>query len=247
MAGAPEQSLPSCNTREWAERWLSPARLSPYLAACDGDIEDAFDLYLWNVGLCKVLVADISHFEVALRNAYDRALREGWGGEGHWLLDDASPVRAPIMRTSRSKRLLDVNVANRKAISQAQGRSHDPSDPDQVISNLMMGFWSHLTDRSRERDLWIPYLHAAWPRGINRAELNRTIYAINKVRNRVAHNERLFDPACDAFLPTAVDADIIRLTRDLCPEAAERLYGEGGKTPVERYVCARPVPANVRL
>lgn len=195
MAGAPEQSLPSCNTREWAERWLSPARLSPYLAACDGDIEDAFDLYLWNVGLCKVLVADISHFEVALRNAYDRALREGWGGEGHWLLDDASPVRAPIMRTSRSKRLLDVNVANRKAISQAQGRSHDPSDPDQVISNLMMGFWSHLTDRSRERDLWIPYLHAAWPRGINRAELNRTIYAINKVRNRVAHNERLFDPA----------------------------------------------------
>ena len=129
MAGAPEQSLPSCNTREWAERWLSPARLSPYLAACDGDIEDAFDLYLWNVGLCKVLVADISHFEVALRNAYDRALREGWGGEGHWLLDDASPVRAPIMRTSRSKRLLDVNVANRKAISQAQGALPRPERP----------------------------------------------------------------------------------------------------------------------
>ena len=247
MAEAPEQSLSNDNTREWAERWLSPARLSPYLAACDGDVESALDLYLWNVGLCQVLVADISHFEVALRNAYDRALREGWSGEGHWLLDDASPVRAPIMRTSRSKRLLDVNVANRKAISQAQGRSHDPNDPDQVISNLMMGFWSHLTDRSRERDLWIPYLHTAWPRGTDRAELNRTIYAINKVRNRVAHNERLFNPARDAFLPTAVDADIIRLTRDLCPEAAERLYEDGSKTPVKRYVCERPAPAGVRL
>ena len=132
MAKKPEQSLPllSGDMNEWAERWLSQARLSPYLAACDGDAGRALDLYLWNVGLCQVLVADISHFEVALRNAYDRVLRENWGGTGHWLLDDASPVRAPIMRTSRSKKVLDVNVANRKAISQAQGRSHDRNDPD---------------------------------------------------------------------------------------------------------------------
>lgn len=248
MAEKPEQSLlPNGDAQEWAERWLSSARLSPYLASCDGDVERALDLYLWNVGLCQVLVADISHFEVALRNAYDRVLCDGWGGDGHWLLDDASPVRAPIMRTSRSKRLLDVNVANRKAISQAQGRSHDPNDSNQVISNLMMGFWAHLTDRSRERDLWIPYLHAAWPRGTNRAELNRTIYAINKVRNRVAHNERLFNPARDAFLPATVDADIIRLLRGLCPESAELLYGDGIESSVERYVRECPAPADVRI
>lgn len=46
MTGAPEQSLPSDSTREWAERWLSPARLPPYLAARDGDVEGALDLYL---------------------------------------------------------------------------------------------------------------------------------------------------------------------------------------------------------
>ncbi len=138
-------------------------------------------------------------------------------------------------------------MANRKAISQAQSRSHDPSNPDQVISNLMMGFWAHLTDRSRERDLWIPCLHAAWPRGTGRAELNRTIYAINKVRNRVAHNERLFNPAHNAFLPTAVDADIVRLLRDLCPEAAERLYGGSARTPVELFCEEHPAPADMRL
>ncbi len=85
MAEKLEQSLPfpSGDTKEWTERWLSPARLSPYLAECNGDAGRALDLCLWNVGLCQVLVADISHFEVALRNAYDRALREGWGGIGH--------------------------------------------------------------------------------------------------------------------------------------------------------------------
>ena len=249
MAKEPEQSLPllSSDMNEWAERWLSPARLSPYLAACEGDAGRALDLYLWNVGLCQILVADISHFEVALRNAYDRVLRENWDGAGHWLLDDASPVRAPIMRTSRSKKVLDVNVANRKAISQAQGRSHDRNDPDQVISNLMMGFWAHLTDRSRERDLWIPHLHNAWPKGTDRAELNRAIYAINKVRNRVAHNERLFDPARDEYLPSVVDRDIIRMLRALCPEAAGMLYGDGEQTSVERYVLGNPAPADVRL
>lgn len=111
----------------------------------------------------------------------------------------------------------------------------------------MMGFWAHLTDRSRERDLWIPHLHNAWPKGTDRAELNREIYAINKVRNRVAHNERLFDPARDEYLPSVVDRDIIRLLQALCPEAAGMLYGDGEQTSVERYVLGNPVPADVSL
>ncbi len=233
--------------RLWIEDWLSTARFAPYLAACSGSVDTALDLYLWNVGLCQVLMADISHFEVALRNAYDRALRESWGGEEHWLLDKRSPVCSPIMRTSKSKRLLDVNLANRKAISQAQGRAHNSTDPDQVIPNLTMGFWAHMTDRSRERDLWIPYLHTAWPTGTDRAELHLKIHAINKVRNRVAHNERLFNPARDAFLPTTVDANIFRLLRALCPEAAARLYGGDGAASVELYVRDHPTPANVLI
>lgn len=235
------------NERAWIEGWLSAPRFAPYLSACAGKVSAALDLYLWNVGLCQVLMADISHFEVALRNAYDRTLRKSWGGERHWLLDDSSPVRAPILRTSRSKRILDVNVANRKAISQARGRAHDSNDPDQIISNLMLGFWAHLTDRSRERDLWIPHLHGAWPAGTDRAGLHRQIYAINKVRNRVAHNERLFDPVRDEFLPTAVDAGILRLLNELSPQAADALYEDSHVSPVELYVRCHPVPADVRI
>ena len=180
-------------TRAWAERWLSHKRFAPYLAACGGDVERALDLYEWNISLGQVLMRDISHFEVALRNAYDRVMGERWGG-AHWLLDEGSPVLRPIVRMSKSGKARDVNLVNRRAVAEARSNAHDRDDPDQVIANLMLGFWTHLTDRSRERDLWIPYLNAAWPKGTSRNDLNRDLAAINRVRNRVAHNERCSIP-----------------------------------------------------
>lgn len=58
MATVPEQSLPQGEDNErngpateWAERWLSPERLAPYLATCGGDIERALELYEWNISL----------------------------------------------------------------------------------------------------------------------------------------------------------------------------------------------------
>lgn len=108
-----------------------------------------------------------------------------------------------------------------------------------------MGFWAHLTDRSWERDLWIPYLNTAWPAGTDRAESHLKIYAINKARNQVAHNERLFDPVRDAFLPTTVDTDLLRLLQALCPQAADRLYGDSNASSVQLYVRKHPVPAAV--
>ena len=233
-------------TREWAERWLSRERLEPSLAACGDNIARALDLYEWNISLGQVLMRDVSHFEVALRNAYDRVMNERWG-KAHWLLDEESPVLRPIARMSKNGKARDVNLVNRRAVAEARSNAHDKDDSNQVIANLTLGFWAHLTDRSRERDLWIPYLYAAWPKGTNRNELNRALAAINRVRNRVAHNERLFDPLTEALSPTHADADIIRLLRALCPEAAGRLYGDGERTSVELFCREHPAPANVRL
>ena len=163
----------------WAERWLSASRFEPYLVACGGDVKRALSLYEWNIDLGRVLMRDIAHFEVALRNAYDRVMRDRWEGE-HWLLDDSSPVLRPIVRMSKSKKRRDVNLVTRRAIAEARGNAHDCNDPDQVIANLMLDFWAHLTDRSRERDLWIPYLNAAWPSGTDRNDLNRSLAAITE-------------------------------------------------------------------
>lgn len=232
-------------TIRWAERWLSADCLAPYLAACGGDCERALELYEWNISLGQVLMRDVAHLEVALRNAYDRVLLEHWEGEGHWLFDPASPVRRPILRKSGAGKMRDVNLVNRRAIDTAAGLARGTSDAGKVIASLMLGFWAHMTDRSRERDLWIPILHDAWPRGYDRADLQRRFLAINTVRNRVAHNERLFDPKEPQLSPLVADADLVALFRSLCPEAAARLHG--GATPVERFLAESPAPAGVRL
>lgn len=127
---------------EWAERWLSSSRLSSYLDLFDGNIDCALELHEWNLMLGRVLMGDIAHFELALRNAYDRALTERFQGNEHWLFDANSPVTRPIMRNSKAKKMRDVNMVNRRAINDARGRAHDPANPDQVIAGLMLGFWA---------------------------------------------------------------------------------------------------------
>ena len=89
---------------EWAERWLSSSRLSSYLDLCDGNIDCALELHERNLMLGRVLMGDIAHFELALRNAYDRALTERFQGDEHWLFDANSPVTRPIMRNSKAKK-----------------------------------------------------------------------------------------------------------------------------------------------
>ncbi len=242
-----ERDLPKTkSTREWAEHWLSASRFSPYLTACEDDADKALELHEWNLLLGQALMGDIAHFELALRNTYDRVLTERIEADQHWLFDENSPVTRPIMRKSKAKKLRDVNLVNRRAVDDARGRAHDSSDPDQVIAGLMLGFWAHMTDRSRERDLWIPYLHAAWPDGTDRAELNNKLAAINKLRNRVAHNERLFNPGANGQSPKSVDADMVELLKALCPEAHARLHADG-KTAMERFLDDHPAPVEVEL
>ena len=51
---------------------------------------------------------DISNFEVALRNACNAAMESSWQGDTHWLLDENSPARRPVMRKS-ARGMLDSN------------------------------------------------------------------------------------------------------------------------------------------
>lgn len=151
-------------TREWAGLWLSEERLVPYLEACGGDADRAVELHEWNISLAQVLMRDVAHLEVAMRNAYDRALSDAWGGGAHWLLDDGSPVRRPLMRKA-ARGELDLNRINRKIIDAAVEKLPAGFTTGQLVSNLTLGFWVHLADRSREAAIWRTALYRAWPRG----------------------------------------------------------------------------------
>lgn len=102
--------------------WLSEPRYSKYLEVTRGDDAVALDLYLWNIGLAQAVLKDVSFFEVALRNAYDRALSSTWSGFDNWLFDDASPVRRPILRTNKRVQVNDANRLNRNSIDHLRKR-----------------------------------------------------------------------------------------------------------------------------
>ena len=60
-----------------------------YVTACNGDTRRAMTLYRYNVKLSQEMFALVSYFEVALRNAIDRQLKQQFGND--WLRDFILP------------------------------------------------------------------------------------------------------------------------------------------------------------
>lgn len=242
----PESDTPTRPSLQAIEQWLSPERFRTYLTVCEGNPDTALALYEWNMALGQVLLRDIAYFEIALRNVYDTTMRQYWPGEC-WLRDTNSPVIRLIMRRNVNGNTVDINRLSRKQIITAE-RVAGSSEHSLIVSNLMLGFWTHMTDTSHERDLWIPMLHHAWPRKTSRKTLHGQIQLINALRNRVAHHEHLFNPTSDAkLLPTAVDTSMITLFRQLCPGMGRWLYPLDGATPLTQFLEESPAPVAVRV
>lgn len=91
-----------------------------------------------------------------------------------------------------------------------------------LVADLTLGFWVHLTDRSHDVELWRSGLYLAWPKGTNRTFLQQRLDGILRMRNRIVHEERLFNPKTEGLLPAIVDANVLQLLRLLCPQAYER-------------------------
>lgn len=213
---------PVAEHKAWVQVWLSPARWRRYLDYCDGDAAKALELYEWNISLSGAVMHDIAHIEVAIRNVYDQTMTSRWHGDDHWLFDAASPVNDPLLRR-RSGRNLDLNARNRVSINDAISRvpSSAPTS-GQVIAELPFGFWRHLTDAAHEKVLWIPNLSWAFPKRVDRKEVERKLTLINSVRNRASHHEQVFDPRRQAEVVRAQTA-IVEVAAMLLPELATHI------------------------
>ncbi len=208
-------ACPAPGAGPWVEGWLSPARFGVYLAATGGDRARALALYEWNSTVACAVLHDVGHFEVALRNAYAATLDAGWPGAAHWLYDPASPLRAPLIRTKKGGRRVDVNDKPRKAIDAARARFGPTAPPGKIIAELSMGIWRYLSSSAHEKTLWVPYLHKAFPRGTNRATVDRKIGDLHELRNRAAH----WEPLLAAPLPRLMN-DLVSVAGLLSPDLA---------------------------
>lgn len=227
----------------WIDGWLGSPRFQKYVDACAGDRARALALYEWNVSLGQAIMRDIAHFEVALRNAYDAAFTARWAGNDHWLLDPESPAVTPIWRIKKDrsglKRGSDVNYLSRRAVDAAiRACGGVRATPGKVMAELSFGFWRNLTSASHEKTVWVPYLHHAYPKGTDRAGVDKIIGNVNAVRNRIAHHEPIFDRLRTPDQePGNVHADLMRVLTMIAPQAATHL---GPTSTVVAVLSQRP-------
>lgn len=216
----------------WVDIWLSPARLSRYLTATGGDRQRALALYEWNTQVSAALQRDLAHLEMALRNGYATALDAHWSGPGHWT-SATNVLFAPLWRTKKSGPV-DVNEKSRKALMRAvhdAGGSAAP--PGKIIAQLMLGFWRYLSSSAHEKTLWVPYLHHAFPPGVDRArDVDAPISRLHDLRNRVAHHEPLLQANLLARM-----ADLLNVAGLLHAELKGHL---SATTAIPGLLAARP-------
>lgn len=190
---------------------LSGARLAPYLAAAGGDAAAAARLYGWNVAASCALWGDFAILEVCLRNAIHAALAERAGRDEWWAV-------TPLHRADAAR--VD------QAVRAANARSRTGAKAGDVVSELTLGFWAGLVANRYHQRLWEPVLHRAFPRlDTTRRELHSKLERLRKLRNRVAHHEKIFnrDIADD-------HAKAIQVAAAIHPAPA-RLISEASRVP----------------
>ncbi|MEV6967993.1 Abi family protein [Hamadaea sp. NPDC051192] len=213
----------------WYESYLGSDRLARFLAGVRQDRGRVGALVDWDREMRGELQKMLGEWEIALRNAYDRAISSWWTGEQHWLKDPASPVNREIMHRGE-----DLNKISRNSIRKAVLRTK-PGDPiGRVIANLSLDFWRYLSVTAREKTLWVPALHRAFPKGSDRAQIDRQIDSLYRLRNRVAHHEPIFHKPIVPLTTSLVhNCELVR------PELADTIVGRGtvkqlwGDRPIE--------------
>ncbi|WP_034593776.1 Abi family protein [Hamadaea tsunoensis] len=183
----------------WYEPYLGNERFARFLSAAHNDRSRAVALVDWDREMRGELQKILGEWEIALRNAYDAVMSRWWIGPEHWLLDPMSPVRRPIMHGAE-----DVNKRSREAIVRAVRRMRPDEPIGQLISHLNLDFWRYLSVKAREKSLWVPALHRAFPRGTERFDVDRQIDMLYRLRNRVAHHEPIFHKPIKTYVTSLV-------------------------------------------
>ncbi len=190
----------------WYEDYLGKERLLRFLSATQSDAVRAIELIEWDREMRGELQKVLGEWEIALRNAYDLALRSWWQGDQHWLLDPAGPVQRPILQGNE-----DINAKTRITIGKAAKRAGKDAPIGKVIANLTLDFWRYLSVKSREKSLWVPALHRAFPKGTDRGRVDRQIDLLYRLRNRIAHHEPIFHKPIQEYTANLVySCELIR-------------------------------------
>lgn len=185
---------------------LSEPRMAPYLRSADGDKAKALALYEWSARTSSAAFEVVGHFEVLLRNAIDRCLRD-------YFREEQCGIPWFLLPTPGGEHVAEaVNVVRERLRPLHKESRH------QIVAGLSFGFWSGLLGTKYE-DLWRECLRRAFPHSSGkRKQVAVAIERVRKFRNRLAHH----DSTINVDVPFEI-RQVIELASFIDQDAAEWL------------------------
>ena len=162
---------------------LSTGRFATYLRHAGGGELRAWAAYAWNVRVSAELLQVLSHAEVALRNAVDRALASAFGPQ--W------PYASAFLYTF-SKAGQHEYLAVRIALEQRLRKS--PMNTGDFVAGQTFVFWESLLVKRYKDRVWKPQFGGAFPgatSGESYKDVHTAVEQLRRLRNRIAHHEPL--------------------------------------------------------
>jgi hypothetical protein len=160
---------------------LSEERFGAYRRATQGDDTSALALYEWNTVISAAWWADISRFEVLVRNAMHDRLTD-WSirtyGEPLWYRNPG--------RILTPRHMVHIAEARRRATTGARAK---PETPGRIVAELPFGFWRYLLSSHYDRTLWKPVFIGTFGVQQRRKPVYYRLTVLNELRNRIAHHE----------------------------------------------------------
>ncbi len=215
------------------EKAVSRPRLETYRRIAADDAT-AWALYRWNLELSAAWLPLMADTEVALRNGIHLQLtallgRADWWASDRLVLDDQTAENLVAVVREHQKKIAKGTVGAGK-----------------VVADLMFGTWVMLLGKGGrsslgrsidyEANLWRPSLRYAFatgtttrtgrPRRPTQEQVHRRSANLQRLRNRVAHHEPIFNgikaPGTNTLVPLlTVWDETVELLNWLCPEIAE--------------------------
>lgn len=164
---------------------MSPARMSRYLSASNGNSRKAMTLYRLNLRLSQEFFTVISCFEIALRNKIDSQCKSSLGD--NWLRKAAEPDG-----------IFDNNYCRltKQNINDALRKLGVTYTHNKLVAELGFGFWRYLFAQRQYNatDRILLGIFPSKPTSSATVQYNQNyvfnqLAKINRFRNRIAHHE----------------------------------------------------------
>ncbi|CAN5604968.1 Abi family protein [soil metagenome] len=173
------------------DRTLTRGRISRYLVATGGNLEEALQLYEKNMAVSEALFGILHGVEVSIRNSLHYALSADIGVEDWY--QHGMPLAFPSMPQ------LAFTAPMRNMLDKAR-RSAGPAAPvGKLVAELTFGFWPFLIS-GQYHNLWSASSHKAFPHAhVPRSFVHTRLETIQRLRNRIAHHEPILSSTNEVY------------------------------------------------